>query len=166
MHNNQPSRGTSPSDSSKWLLACRIARHCWIVCTLANTHAASIYRCGSTYSTNNICTESPAIEITPHAVPSPPSRHQVSTAAWELREAEALQRDRMTLENKALKQALPNIIMAPSRANVGGTDTLPASQPHPFATRRRTPNLYFTAKDPHEPPKKKGNAQALPASEK
>jgi hypothetical protein len=38
-----------------------------------------------------------------------------------------------------------------------------ATNPHPKGLRhRRSQSPYFTAKDPNTPPKKKGNAKALP----
>jgi hypothetical protein len=165
MDNNPQTWGTSPADSRKPSHVLRTA--CWLgIFFIATTSdAASIYRCGNTYSTSDLCANGHAVEINTHTNPHYNALQPTSPAVTELREAEALERKRLASENRVVKQNPPRVIVTSPSAHGLSANTAPTEQTQSMG-RGRMPHQYFKAKDPHAPPKKKGNVQTLPPTEK
>ncbi len=165
MHLKPLTKRNSPPDPSKrdhWL---RTAWWFWFLFMVAPTHAANIYRCGNAYSTSDLCANGHAEVINTHTEPRDNSLHPTSPAVTELREAEALERKRLASENRVGKQNPPRVIVISPSTHGLSANTAPPAQTQPTPSRR-VPHLYFTAKDPNAPPKKKGNVQTLPPAEK
>ena len=165
MHNNPLARGTRPANSIKCNHGLRNAWWFWIIFIATTSNAASIYRCGNTYSTSDMCANGHAVEINTHTNPHYNALQPTSPAVTELREAEALERKRLASENRVVKQNPPRVIVTSPSAHGLSANTAPTEQTQSMG-RGRMPHQYFTAKDPHAPPKKKGNVQTLPPTEK
>jgi hypothetical protein len=138
------------------------------------SHAAfadTVYRCGETYSSSNQCAGEAAKEVKPNAVLHSNEPDKANTAARDLRDAQALEKQRLQAEQQAA-QAVPIRLSAPSAAP--STSNVPLNEPsankdksreNGKGKRARKPNNpYFTAVDPTAAPKKKSTAKAVPAS--
>jgi len=138
------------------------------------SHAAladTVYRCGETYSTSSQCANGTASEVKPSSVlhATGQDKDNGSTATRDMRDAQALEKQRLQAERQAA-QAAPIRLSTPIAP--------PASPPPSSATHSeplshkgkdqgkhaRQPNSpYFTAVDPTVGPKKKNTAKAVPA---
>jgi hypothetical protein len=142
-------------------------------------HAAfadTVYRCGETYSSSNQCAIGAAKEVKPSAVLPSTEPDKANTARRDLRDAQALEKQRLQAEHQAA-QAAPirlNVPSAPSAAP--STSNVPLSEPSANKDKsrengkgkhaRKSNHPYFTAVDPTAVPKKKSTAKAVPASSK
>jgi hypothetical protein len=127
--------------------------------------AASIYRCGNTYSASTVCAHGDAVEITPNAEPQSNGPRKTPTSLKDSQEADALERKRLNAENRASRQNATRVIVtAPNKT--ADIDTGPSTEPHSNSHRRQLKSPYFTAKDPNGPPKKKSNPTSLPPDTK
>jgi hypothetical protein len=123
--------------------------------------AASVYRCGNTYSASTVCPHGDAVEITPNAEPQSNGPRKTTVSSHDSQEADALERKRLNAENRASRQNATRVIVTTPN-KTADTDTVPATEPHSNSHRRQLKSPYFTAKDPNSPPKKKGKATSLP----
>jgi len=129
--------------------------------------ADMVYRCGESYSTSNRCGVAAATEVKPTSV-----LHTTEHANpnRDLREAEALEKQRLQAEQQAT-QAAPIRLSTPSAPSVKPpSSNVTHNEPIANTGKRkgkhaRKPNsAYFTAVDPTAPPKKKSTAKAVPSN--
>jgi hypothetical protein len=164
-----PPCGSDVSDSrSSWFLSIALTLSAWCI---TPTHADTVYRCGEAYSTSNQCANGVATEVKPNSVLQTTGSDKGNTATRDLRDAQALEKQRLQAEQQAA-QAAPIRLSAPSAA------PLPSSVIHhePSVNKgnrrekgkgkhaRKPNNPYFTAVDPNAVPKKKSTAKAVPVS--
>jgi len=129
------------------------------------THAETVYRCGEAYSTSNQCGNTAATEVKPSSVLHATGQHKSNTATSDLRDAQALEKQRLQAERQAVQTA-PVRISAPNAPPVSLTNNelLPNSSKHTGKHTRKPPSPYFTAVAPNATPKKKSTAKAVPAA--
>ena len=143
------------------------ARHQYIsVCItlLTSTHlqAETVYRCGDNYSSSAMCADGRSAEIKTHAEVRTPTHDSISSAARDLHDAEALEKNRLRSEKQTAQNVPPRLMDTRQNLTASNTDET-ATNLRPRGIRNHRPHSpYFTAKDPNTPPKKKGNAKALP----
>ena len=126
------------------------------------THADTVYRCGEAYSTSSQCANATATEVKPSSVLH--TTGQTNNATSDLRDAQALEKQRLHAERQAVQTA-PVRISTPHTPPPIVTSNEPLA---PNGKRQgkhaRKPNSpYFTAVDPNAAPKKKSTAKAVPA---
>jgi hypothetical protein len=157
-------------DTKKQTLSRFIASHRFIaylsisvgLITLGSVEAETVYRCGDEYSTSAMCADGPSAEIKTHAEVRTPTHDGTSPAARDLRDAEALEKNRLRSEKQAAQSIPPRMMDMRQNLTASNIDET-ATNLYPRGLRHRRPQSpYFTAKDPNTPPKKKGNAKALP----
>ena len=127
--------------------------------------ADTVYRCGEAYSTSNQCANGAATEVKPTSVQQATGPDKGHTATRDLREAQALEKQRLQAERQAA-QAAPIRLGAPAAnpAPSNVTHSAPLAN-HGKRKQARKPNSpYFTAVDPTAAPKKKSTAKAVPAT--
>jgi hypothetical protein len=143
-------------------------------CCITPTHADTVYRCGEAYSTSSQCDSGAATEVKPSSVLQTKGPDNGNVAMRDLRDAQALEKQRLQAEQQAA-QAAPIRLNTPSAPS---TAPLPSSPTHnePSASKgnrrekgkgkraRKPNNPYFTAVDPTPAPKKKSTAKSVPAS--
>lgn len=129
-------------------------------------HADTVYRCGDAYSSFEQCANGQAVEVKPRLdwVTSSPSKAR--TASQDLREAQALEKQRLQTEHQAAQTA------PPARLSTTNAEVTPAihaaSTPHRGQSKpyhRGTFSPYFTARDPNAPAQKKATTKAAPATQ-
>ena len=127
--------------------------------------AETVYRCGDAYSAYPQCASGTAIEVKPNV--TWPGKHtdKTNTAAQELRQAQALEKQRLQAERQATRTA-PMQLAAPDIPPSSASPSEVATQPHTHHTTqsRKPANPYFTAVDPSTAHKKKSTAKAVPAN--
>jgi len=128
------------------------------------TYADTVYRCGDAYSSFAQCAHGPAVEVKPYLDWANSDASKPRMASQTLREAQALEKQRLHIEHQAAQTA-PVRLMPPSNI-----ESEPMSYAAPTARRgqakphhRSSPSPYFTAKDPNTAGQKKGTAKAVPA---
>lgn len=156
---------------TRWLIRLALTLSAWCI---TPTHADTVYRCGEAYSTSSQCANGVATEVKPSSVLQTTGSDKGNTATLDLRDAQALEKQRLQAEQQAA-QAAPIRLSAPSA---------PSAAPLPSSVIRHEPsvnkgnrrekgkgkharkpnNPYFTAVDPTAAPKKKSTAKAVPAS--
>ena len=162
MHIKHKAQGTNPSHNVKPCQPLQTVWLAWVILMSTPTFAASVYRCGNAYSASNACTEGDAVEIQTHRAGPPSQPSKTSPAFSELKEAQALEKKRLTSERRAETQTPPRVIaISPNKAN--GIEISTPTESYPTLHRRHAQSPYFTAKDPNAPTKKKSNAKALPS---
>jgi hypothetical protein len=155
MLTSQTLRGPTPSD----FLGAMLALVVWL------SHPAladTAYRCGNTYSASSQCNHGEAIAVRPANALSATGQGK-NNASADLREAQALEKQRLQAERQAAHTAAVRIT-APHAPPASDTPPAPVPQhgePKSLHSKKR-PSPYFTAVDPHAGPKKKGTAKALP----
>ena len=161
--------GDAHTHNTHWLICLALTLN---ACCITRTHADTMYRCGETYSTSSQCANGAATEIKPSSVLQTTGPDKVNTATRDLRDAQALEKQRLQAEQQAA-QAAPIRLSTPSAPS-----TAPSSVPQTeLGTNkgnrrekgkgkhvRKPNNPYFTAVDPTAAPKKKSTAKAVPAS--
>ncbi len=121
--------------------------------------ADTAYRCGDAYGPSAQCANGPATQIKPIAElrTTGPGPDPTNTTTHDLREAQALEKQRLFAEQQAAQHALPTPIhAAPIQLNTAK----PAARKGQRARKAQSP--YFTAVDPTAHPKKKSTAKAVP----
>jgi hypothetical protein len=135
---------------------------CLTLLTSTHLQAETVYRCGDDYSTSAKCADGRLAEIKTHAEVRTPAHDSTSSAARDLRDAEALEKNRLRSEKQTVQSVPPRMMDTRQNLTTSNTDET-STNLHPRGLRHRRPQSpYFTAKDPNTPPKKKGNAKALP----
>ena len=156
---------------TRWLIRLALTLSAWCI---TPTHADTVYRCGEAYSTSSQCANGVATEVKPNSVLQTKGPDNGNTATHDLRDAQALEKQRLQTEQQAA-QAAPIRLSAPSAAAAA---PLPSSATHNELSAnkgnrrekgkgkhaRKPNNPYFTAVDPKAEPKKKSTAKAVPAS--
>ena len=156
---------------TRWLIRLALTLS---ACCVTPTHADTVYRCGESYSASSQCANGVATEVKPNSVLQTKGPDNGNAATRDLRDAQALEKQRLQAEQQAA-QAAPIRLSAPSAASAA---PLPSSAIHaePSASKgnrrengkgkhaRKPNNPYFTAVDPTASPKKKSTAKAVPAT--
>ncbi len=130
--------------------------------------ADTVYRCGEAYSSSSQCPNATAIEVKPSAVLHTSGPDPSNVATRDLRDAQALEKQRLQAEQQAV-QAAPIRLNPPSGLSAKPSPDN-ASQPESIARKRKgkhakkANNPYFTAVDPTAAPKKKSTAKAVPTA--
>jgi hypothetical protein len=130
--------------------------------------ADTVYRCGEAYSTSNRCGDVAATEIKPTSIPH--TTGSIHNPANDLREAQALEKQRLQAERQAtqaapIRQSTPSAPAAnPPLNSVPQQETLTNKGKHKGKYARKPNNPYFTAVDPHAATQKKSTAKAVPAA--
>ncbi len=130
--------------------------------------ADTVYRCGEAYSSSNHCTNATATEVKPSAALHTTAPDPTNAAMHDLRDAQALERQRLQAEQQAV-QAAPIRLNRPSAFSTNPSPDS-ANPTDPIARKRKGKHAkkashpYFTAVDPTAAPKKKSTAKAVPAS--
>ncbi len=111
--------------------------------------ADTAYRCGDAYGPSAQCANGPATPVKPTAELRTTGPTPANTAAHDLREAQALEKQRLLAEQRAAQQALLQPV---------------ANTPVPLnavkaGNAKKTASPYFTAVDPTAHPKKKSATQ-------
>lgn len=133
--------------------------------------ADTVYRCGETYSTSSQCTNGTASEVKPISVlhATGQDKDNGSSATRDLRDAQALEKQRLQAERQAAQAAPIRFSTAStptaSPPPTSNTQSEPLSHKgkHPSKLARKANSPYFTAVDPNISPKKKSTAKAVPA---
>ena len=137
-------------------------------CCITPTHADTVYRCGEAYSTSSQCASGAATEVKPSSVLQTKGPDNGNVATRDLRDAQALEKQRLQAERQAA-QAAPIRLGAPS-AQAASPPPSNVTHSEPLARRGNRKNAgnrnshYFTAVDPTAAPKKKSTVKAMPAS--
>lgn len=174
MLNNLHLKGLTPPNllttlmrlsSHRMCNACRLGR-CGILMLLAAStalgHADTVYRCGDAYSASEQCAHGPATQVNPSAELRTTGPSQASTAVHELREAQALEKQRLYAERTAA-QAARQQLLSKSSAQPNSANTLVAdTQKRQAKKAHKVHSAYFTAVDPTASSKKKSTAKAVP----
>ena len=132
--------------------------------------ADTVYRCGEAYSTSSQCANGTAIEIKPSSVLHTTGPDNINTATRDMRDAQALEKQRMQAEQQAA-QAAPIRLNTPSApSTVPPPSSVPHHEPSTHQGKRKGTHIrnanspYFTAVDPNAAPKKKNTAKAVPTT--
>jgi len=155
MLTSQKLRGPTPSDFFGAMLS--------LVVWLSHPALAdTAYRCGDAYSASNQCSHGVAAEVLPANALHIKGQGKTNANA-DLREAQALEKQRLQAERQAAHTAAVRIT-APHVPPASGNPPAPLPQngePKSKLSNKR-PSPYFTAVDPHAVPKKKGTAKTVP----
>ena len=134
------------------------------------TLADTVYRCGEAYSSSSQCANGAATEVKPSSVLQAGGPDKGHAATRDLRDAQALEKQRLQAEQQAA-QAAPIRLSTPSApstnpssSNVTQTEPISKQGKRKGKQARKPNNPYFTAVDPTAAPKKKSTAKAVPAS--
>jgi hypothetical protein len=167
-----PACGRDVGDTqTRWFIRLALTLSAWCI---TPTHADTVYRCGDAYSTSSQCANEAAIEIKPSSVLQTAGPDKGNAATRDLRDAQALEKQRLQAEQQAA-QAAPirlNTPSAPATASLPNSvihNELSANKGHRREKGKgklaRKPNSpYFTAVDPNAAPKKKSTVKAVPAT--
>jgi len=127
------------------------------------THADTVYRCGEAYSTSSQCGNTAATEVKPSSVLHATGQDKSNTTTSDLRDAQALERQRLQAERQAVQTAPVRFSTSNAQpASLANNEPLPNSGKHKGKHARKPPSPYFTAVDPNATPKKKSTAKAVP----
>jgi hypothetical protein len=158
--------GDALTRNKRWLirLLLTLTFNAWCI---THTHADTVYRCGEAYSTSSQCAHDAATEVKPSSVLHTTAPVKSSTAPIDLREAQALEKQRLQAERQAAQSA-PIRLSTPnaSPSIVTSHEPLAQSGKHKGKHARKPQSPYFTAVDPsakNAKPKKKSTANAVPA---
>ena len=130
--------------------------------------ADTVYRCGESYSTSSQCTHATATEVKPSTVLHTTGPDPTNAFTRDLRDAQALEKQRLQAEQQAVQTASVRLNTASTPSAKPSPDSV--SQPESIARKRKgkhakkANNPYFTAVDPTATPKKKSTAKAVPAT--
>ena len=128
---------------------------------LMPAYADTVYRCGEAYSTSAQCGNTAATEVKPASVLN--TGIGTNTSAHDLRDAQALEKQRLQAQRQAV-QAAPILISPPVAATTASNTQLPAHDARKGKHARKAATPYFTAVDPNAPHKKKSTAKAVPVA--
>jgi len=134
--------------------------------TCFSTHADTVYRCGEAYSTSNQCIQEAATEVKPSSVLHTSGPVKSSTTSIDLRDAQALEKQRLQTERQAAQSAPISLSTTNAPKSVITSHELIAqSDKHKGKHARKTQSPYFTAVDPSAKkakPKKKSTSKGAP----
>jgi hypothetical protein len=157
MLTQRQSKGLTPVNYLKGL-AFTLSAWC-ILPTLADT----VYRCGEAYSTSSQCDNAAATEVKPSSVLH--TTGPTNNATSDLREAQALEKQRLQAERQAFQTAPVRVSALPTPPPIATSNPpLAPNGRHPGKHGRKPASPYFTAVDPHATPKKKSTAKAVPVT--
>jgi len=124
--------------------------------------AETAYRCGDAYSPHAQCANGPAAPIQPTAELRNAGQDKAN-ASSDLREAQALEKQRLQAERQAAETA-PVRFSAPLAPPASATHHVPQPQRGKGKGQRKgkAPSPYFTAVDPTAVAQKKSTAKAVP----
>ena len=124
--------------------------------------ADTAYRCGNAYSASNQCSHGVAAEVLPANALHIKGQGKAN-ANTDLREAQALEKQRLQAERQAAHTAAVRIT-APHMPTTSGNPPAPLHQRGEAKSQHsnKRPSPYFTAVDPQAAPKKKGTAKTVP----
>ena len=128
---------------------------------LLPAYADTVYRCGEAYSTSTQCGSTAATEVKPTSVLNTGIGR--NTSAHDLRDAQALEKQRLQAQRQAVQTA-PVQINAPHAQTPAAAKNEPTIHNSKRQHTRRPASPYFTAVDPNTPHKKKSTAKAVPAA--
>ena len=127
--------------------------------------ADTIYRCGEAYSTSSQCGHTAATEVKPSPVLNTAGQDKNNSAMQDLREAQALEKQRLQAERQTVQPTPIHLSTLSSVPTSTASNEPSASAPKRYGQRARKPNSpYFTAVDPKTARKKKSTAKAVPAN--
>ena len=153
--------GDAHTHNTHWLICLALTLN---ACCITRTHADTMYRCGEAYSTSSQCANGAATEIKPSSVLQTTGPDKVNTATRDLRDAQALEKQRLQAEQQAA-QAAPIRLSTPSAPSTTPDINKGNRREKGKGKHARKPNNpYFTAVEPTAAPKKKSTAKAVPAS--
>ncbi len=153
--------GDAHTHNTYWLICLALTLN---ACCITRTHADTMYRCGEAYSTSSQCANGAATEIKPSSVLQTTGPDKVNTVTRDLRDAQALEKQRLQAEQQAA-QAAPIRLSTPSAPSTTPDINKRNRREKGKGKHVRKPNTpYFTAVDPTAAPKKKSTAKAVPAS--
>jgi hypothetical protein len=129
------------------------------------THADTVYRCGDAYSASNQCPHAMATEVKPSSGLHANGQDKSNTATHDLRDTQALEKQRLQAQRQAVQPAPVRIGMphAPP-ASLANNEPLPSNSKRQGKHTRQPASPYFTAVDPNAAAKKKSTAKAVPAA--
>lgn len=124
--------------------------------------ADTAYRCGDAYSPHTQCANGPATPIQPKSELHGAGQDKAN-ASSDLREAQALEKQRVQAERQAAEAAPVRFStpLAPP-ASVTINTTQPQHGKRKSKRTGKTPSPYFTAVDPKAAAQKKSTANAVP----
>jgi hypothetical protein len=132
-------------------------------CCILSTHADTVYRCGEAYSTSNQCANATATEVKPASILQ--TTGQTSHATSDLRDAQALEKQRLQAERQAVQTAPVRINALPTPPPIATSNPpLAPNGRHQGKHVRKPASPYFTAVDPNAAHKKKSTGKAVPAA--
>ena len=138
------------------------AMRCGALVLLVTQHAwaDTAYRCGDAYSPHAQCANGPATPIQPTAELRNAGQDKASS---DLREAQALEKQRLQAERQAAETA-PVRFSAPLAPPASVAHHAPQPQKGKGKGQRKgkAPSPYFTAVDPNAAAQKKSTAKAVP----
>ena len=151
----------APTLNTRLFISLTFTLSAW--CIIMPTHADTVYRCGEAYSTSSQCGNTVATEVKPSSVLHATGQDKSITATSDLRDAQALERQRLQAERQAAQTA-PVRISAPHTPPPIAThnESLAANGKRQGKHARKPASPYFTAVDPNAAPKKKSTAKAVP----
>jgi hypothetical protein len=139
----------------------KLADLCMLLLCSTAVYADTVYRCGESYSTSSQCGNSVATEVKPTSRLA--TGASTSTSAHDLRDAQALEKQRLQGQRQAAQpvpiQINPPLVQTPVAASHESAAHSGKRQ-HPH----RPASPYFTAVDPQAKQKKKSTAKAVPAN--
>jgi hypothetical protein len=157
--------GDALTRNTRWLirLVLALTLNAWCI---THTHADTVYRCGEAYSTSSQCAHNAATEVKPSSVLHTTGPVISSTTLIDLREAQALEKQRLQAERQAAQSA--SIRLSTPNASpsiITSHEPLAQSGKHKGKHARKAQSPYFTAVDPsakNAKLKKKSTAKAVP----
>ena len=159
--------GNAHTRNTHWLISLALTFNAWCITA---TYADTVYRCGETYSTYSQCANGTATEVKPSSVLQTTGPDKGNTATRDLRDAQALEKQRLQAEQQAA-QAAPIRLSTPSApstnpssSNVTQTEPITKQGKRKGKQARKPSSPYFTAVDTTAAPKKKSTAKTVPAS--
>jgi hypothetical protein len=166
LHSCRGNVGNARTHNTRWLIRLLLALtlNAWCI---THTHADTVYRCGEAYSTSSQCPHEAAKEVKPSSVLPTSGQDKNNTAASDLREAQALEKQRLQAERQAA-QSTPIRLNTPTAplSIVTSHEPLTQSGQRKGKHARKPQSPYFTAVDPstkNAKQKKKSTAKAVPA---
>ncbi len=160
-----PACGRDAGDTqTRWFIRLALTLSAWCI---TPTHADTVYRCGEAYSTSSQCASGAATEIKPSSVLQTKGPDNGNVATRDLRDAQALEKQRLQAEQQAapIRLSTPSApSTTPSSSNVTQTEPITKQGKRKGKQARKPSSPYFTAVDPTAAPKKKSTAKAVPVS--
>ena len=163
--------GNEYTRNTQWLISLALTFNTWCITA---TQADTVYRCGEAYSASSQCSHGTATEVKPSPVLHTTEPDKTDTATRNLRDAQALEKQRLQAEQQAAQAA--RIRLNTPSAPLAAASLSNVNHNEPSANKgnrrekgkgkhaRKPNNPYFTAVDPTASPKKKSTAKAVPAS--